>query len=531
MTSNESDTVQRRRVLQYVGAAGAVALAGCGDASDPNDDDDSNGDDTDGTNIRLIHDTHFHGLMGESDDDWNIANYFGLIQDLSEESPDGNGFAVGNGDDLHMSVESSVYDGKHITEMLNASPLSHNAIGNHEFDNGLESMKENVEMSEFSWLSANAVDTEADDVVASDAGAERYVIETADDVSIGFTGLTPSDTQDVSSPGENTEFLEYAEASEDVIADMRDDGADIIVLLSHISSHNAEQLAEKVDGFDVIVGDHAAQVYDEPAEINDTILSFVGDEFDYVGQLDLEVEDGEIADYTFEMHDLVELVEAGDIEAHEEIQELLVEFEDDLDEELEEVIGETTVDLDVRTDTVRQAESNFGNWLTDVMREEFGADVALQNGGGIRSDELYPAGEITRRMIVDILPFPNYTGLIEVTGEQLEEAVEIGVSSVEEGHGRFPQVSGMSFTFDPDAPEEDRVDELEIGGEPVDPDETYELATNDFLMGGGDGYEPLAEGEVIRSDDEGTLVSALALSAIEAEEVISPEEEGRIQSV
>lgn len=490
-------------------------------------------DDTAGTTrFRLLHDTHFHGLMGDSEDAWNIANYFGLMERLSEESPDGNGFVVGNGDDLHMSIESSVFDGKHITEMLNASPLSYNALGNHEFDNGQASLERNIGLSEFTWLSANAVDTTIDDVVGAEQGAERYALEEVDGVTVGFTGLAPEDTAAVSSPDDETEFREYAAASEAVIEDMRADGADIVVLLSHISSYNAEELAAEVDGYDVMVGDHASEVYEEPAEINDTILSFVGDEFDYVGQLDFEIENGEIVDYTFEKHDLVELVEAGEVDPHEEIEELLVEFEAELDEELDETIGETEVELDVRTEIVRGEESNFGNWLTDVMRAEFDADVAIQNGGGIRSDELYPEGEITRRIVQEILPFPNHTTLLEVTGETLAEAIEIGVSTVEEGHGRFPQVSGMSFTYDPDAAPEQRVERIEIGGEELDPDETYELATNDFLAEGGDGYEMLAgDADVVYPPDEGTLLSALVIEAIEAQAVIAPTVEGRIRTV
>lgn len=542
MTGKGVTDIDRRRYLTVLGGAGMAALAGCAETDEEPDDADDDHDDTDATGdhdadtpesmqFRLLHDTHFHGLMGDSSEELNIANYFGLMADLYEESPAGNGFVVGNGDDLHMSVESSIFDGKHITEMLNVSPLSYNAIGNHEFDNGQESLEENIDQSEFTWLGANAVDTSIDDVVGAQQGAKRYAIEDVDGVSIGFTGLAPEDTQEVSSPAEETEFLAYAEAMEAVVTDMHEDGADIVVLLSHISSFNAETLAEEVDGIDVIVGDHAAQVYEEPEEINDTILSFVGDEFDYVGQLDFEVENGEVVDYTFEKHDLVELVDAGEVDPHDEIESLLLEYEAELEDELDEVIGQTEVELDVRNDTVRTEESNFGNWVTDVMRDEYDADVAIQNGGGIRSDELYPDGDITRRMAQDIFPFPNNTVLLEVRGEAITEAIELGVSTVEETHGRFPQVSGLSFVYDPDADPENRLEELTVDGDDIDPEATYTLATNDFVAEGGDGYEMLADGDVLRPPEEGTLLSALVIEAIESQETIAPELEGRIEMV
>ncbi|MEY7849276.1 bifunctional UDP-sugar hydrolase/5'-nucleotidase [Natrarchaeobius sp. A-rgal3] len=534
--------IDRRRVLTSVGTAGTIALAGCSSEETETDDGESGDEpDADGTgeddrgdvdggstSLRIVHDTHFHGRLGDSAEPLNVANYFGLIEELHAETD--NAVAVGNGDDLHMSVASSVFDGAHVTSALNESPITYNAIGNHEFDNGPESLRENVADSEFTWLSANVVDEETGEAFASDEGAARYAVEEIDGVQVGFTGLAPADTPEISSVGDDVTVLEPGDAAEEVVADLEEAGAEVIVLLSHLASPIAEEIVADVDGFDVVVGDHAAFVLDDPLEVNDTILSFVGDEFDHVGQLDLEIDAGEVVDYSFERHDLEELVEAGEVEPHEEIESLLLEYESRLDDELDEVIGETTVSLDVRQETVRSEESNFGNWLADVMSEDVDADVAIQNGGGIRSDQLYEVGDITRRMIVDILPFPNYTVKLEVTGQQLREAIETGVSSVEEGHGRFPQVSGLSFVYDPDAEPGERVVELLVGGEDLDPDASYELATNDFLAGGGDGYESLAAADVLRPADEGTLLSALAVRTVETEGSISPAIEGRIET-
>ncbi|MCU4743049.1 5'-nucleotidase C-terminal domain-containing protein [Halobacteria archaeon AArc-m2/3/4] len=541
MDDRTDGNIQRRRILKALGTAGTVAIAGCLGGGD----DDSGGTETEGTetetetetegesdddstetSIRFVHDTHFHGLMGNSEEALNIANYFGLVEALYEDAD--NAFAVGNGDDLHMSVESTVFDGEHMTTMLNESPVSYNAIGNHEFDNGPESFRENVAQSEFTWLSANLIDERTDDVFGAEEGAARYAVEEVDGIQIGFTGLAPADTDEVTSVGDHVEVLEPTEAAESVVADLEDEGAEIVVLLSHLASPVAEDLVAEVDGFDVVVGDHAAFVAEEPIEVDDTVLSFVGDEFDYVGQLDVDIADGDVTEYDFELHDLEELVEDGEVDPHEEIEELLVGYEEELDDELGEVIGETAVDLDVRTDTVRSEESNFGNWLTDIMVDDVDADVAIQNGGSIRSDQVYEAGDLTRRMVVDILPFPNSVVKLEVTGDQLREALEHGVSAVEDGHGRFPQVSGISYAYDPDAPEGDRIEAVTVGDEDLVADGTYELATNDFLMGGGDGYDVFTEATVLRSEDEGTMQSALAINAIEAQGTISPELEGRI---
>ncbi|AEH36234.1 bifunctional metallophosphatase/5'-nucleotidase [Halopiger xanaduensis] len=546
MSERSTPKLERRRLLTALSGVGTAALAGCSseesDAAEPSEnetddrdgnesDREENGDEseTETTSLRLLHDTHFHGKLGDSEEPLNVANYFGLIDELRAEADDA--VAVGNGDDLHMSVESSVFDGEHITSILNESPVSYNTIGNHEFDAGPESLRENIAASEFTWVTANVLEAGTDRPFASDEGVVRYATEEIGGVRVGFTGFAPADTPDVTSVGDDVEVLEPTAAAEAVVADLQDEGADLIVALSHIASPEAEELAAAVDGIDVVVGDHAAYVADEPAEVNETILSFVGDEFDYVGQLDLEIADGDVVDYAFERHDLAALVEDGEVEPHEEIRELLTDYESQLEDELGEVIGETAVDLDTRRETVRQAESNFGNWLADLIREDVDADVAIQNGGGIRSDQLYEAGEITRGMIVDILPFPNYTTKLEITGEALKAAIEHGVGAVEDGHGRFPQVSGLSFVYDPDAEAGQRVQELTVGGEPVDLEATYELGTNDFLAGGGDGYEMLANADVLVSSDEGTLLSALAIAAIEDAGTIAPETEGRIETV
>ena len=141
---------------------------------------------------------------------------------------------------------------------------------------------------------------------------------------------------------------------------------------------------------------------------------------------------------------------------------------------------------------MRTGETNFGDLLADALRAATGADVALTNGGGIRGDTTYPAGtELTRKDILTELPFGNVTVLAEVTGTDLLAALENGVSQVEDTAGRFPQVSGLGFTYDPAAPAGSRIVEVTVGGAPLDPARTYRLATNDYLLGGGDGYASL----------------------------------------
>jgi 2',3'-cyclic-nucleotide 2'-phosphodiesterase (5'-nucleotidase family) len=142
------------------------------------------------------------------------------------------------------------------------------------------------------------------------------------------------------------------------------------------------------------------------------------------------------------------------------------------------------------------------------MRAATSADVALTNGGGIRGDKTYAAGQpLTRRDILTELPFGNKTVVVELTGAQIRQALENGVSAVEDAGGRFAHISGMRIEADLSNPKGSRVTRIEVAGEPLDETGTYTLATNDFLLRGGDGYGAFGEGTVIKDDIDGKLMA------------------------
>lgn len=202
-----------------------------------------------------------------------------------------------------------------------------------------------------------------------------------------------------------------------------------------------------------------------------------------------------------------------------------------IDEVMDVVIAKSEVDLDGDRALVRKKETNVGNLIADIMLERtksipgHEADVALTNAGGIRTQ--LKAGDITKKNLYTLLPFPNTLVVIEVTGEELRQALESGVSKVETGEGRFPQISGMSFTYNPSKPSGQRVVEVKVGGQPLDLKKTYKVATNDFLATGGDGYE---------SFNKPAFNTGLTFYSIVEEELIkrktvNPKVEGRIVEV
>jgi 2',3'-cyclic-nucleotide 2'-phosphodiesterase (5'-nucleotidase family) len=150
------------------------------------------------------------------------------------------------------------------------------------------------------------------------------------------------------------------------------------------------------------------------------------------------------------------------------------------------------------------------------------------NGGGIRGNQLVPAGTLTRRDINALLPFLNVLVMLEVPGKVLLEVLEHSVSVYPRESGGFLQVSGLSFVFDPARPPGQRVVRVVVGGEPLDPERRYKLATNSYTAGGGDGYAMLATAKPLVFPQDGPGLAETLLQAIERAGVIEPAIEGRI---
>jgi 2',3'-cyclic-nucleotide 2'-phosphodiesterase (5'-nucleotidase family) len=166
------------------------------------------------------------------------------------------------------------------------------------------------------------------------------------------------------------------------------------------------------------------------------------------------------------------------------------------------------------------------------MRQGVKADVALTNGGGIRGDKTYDAGvTLTRRDIQTELPFGNRTVKLELTGAQLKEALEHGVSRVEEGAGRFPSVSGITLSWTRNAPAGERVKEVMVNGKPLDPAATYTLATNDFIAGGGDGYTVFTQSKTLIDGDAAKYMATMVMDFVAAAGEVAPKVEGRLKEV
>ena len=174
----------------------------------------------------------------------------------------------------------------------------------------------------------------------------------------------------------------------------------------------------------------------------------------------------------------------------------------------------------------------MGNLIADALFNATSADITIINGGGIRADRTYDAGTmLTRRDILTELPFGNVTVLTTLSGKQVVAALENGFSQVEKGAGRFPQVSGLSVVYDPASEPGSRVKSVSFNGKELDLNADYKVATNDYMLGGGDGYSALTKGTVLINAGNGDLMANDVIEYIIAKGGVSAKVEGRIKTV
>jgi 5'-nucleotidase len=196
------------------------------------------------------------------------------------------------------------------------------------------------------------------------------------------------------------------------------------------------------------------------------------------------------------------------------------------------VVGRTAVDLDARSAVNRTQETNIGDFIADSFRASTGADVGLMNGGSIRADEIIHPGPLTERSVLSMLPFKNKVVKLELTGATLRQALEHGVArSAEDAEpGRFPQVSGIRFTFDARRPSGSRIVNLTVNGAPLDEKRKYTLAASDYIaIDGGDGYDMFKTARLLTPRERAPFDSDVLRTAIAAQKVIAPKTDGRLQ--
>jgi 2',3'-cyclic-nucleotide 2'-phosphodiesterase (5'-nucleotidase family) len=465
---------------------------------------------------------HFNDLdrMEEDGGKGGIARLATVVEEIRRGDP--HVLVTHGGDSISPSLLSGFDQGAHMIDLFNTIGLDAMALGNHEFDFGPEILAQRIGEAQFPILSNNAM--EADGTLI-DGLTESLMIDVGE-YKVGLFGLTTASTAVKSSPGPIT-FADPVETAETMAAKLREAGADLVIAVAHTDRREDNELIRKAPVDLLLSGDdHDLRLeYDGRMGM---VESGSQAEFVTVITVTMDMVEGRSGP-SFVWEPSFEMINTAAAEPSATLAAAVQGYEDKLSRELDIEIGTTEAPLDSRRTTVRAEEAALGNLITDAMREAVGADVAITNGGGIRADRTYDPGTmLTRRDIQSELPFGNKTILIEVTGADLRAALENGVSEVEDGGGRFPHVSGLTFTYDASKPAGERVTEVLVGGAPLDDAATLKLATNDFMGKGGDGYAVFIDKPRIIDTNAGALMARQVIDHIAAAGSVAPTVDGRI---
>ncbi|QOL79512.1 bifunctional metallophosphatase/5'-nucleotidase [Pseudooceanicola spongiae] len=418
-----------------------------------------------------------------------------LVTQIAQERKDsGNSILVDGGDQFQGTLFYTYYKGKLAAEMMNKMGYDAMTVGNHEFDDGPEVLRGFMDAVNFPILMSNA-DVSAEPLLA-DSLMKSTVLEIGGE-KIGLIGLTPQDTDELSSPGEHVTFTDPSAAVQTEVDKLGAEGVNKIVVLSHSGYSVDQKVAANTVGVDVIVGGHSNTLLGDmegaegpyPTMVGDTAIVSAYAYGKFLGELNVTFDD--------DGH-VIKAVGApisldGTVAEDGPTVERIAEAAKPLEEIRTKVVAESSEAIDGSKDACRAAECQMGNLVTDAMLARVadqGVTVAITNGGGLRAS--IDAGEVTMGEVLTVLPFQNTLATFETTGANLVAALENGVSQLEEGAGRFPQVSGLKFTFDKAAEVGSRISDVMVregeGWVPIDPEGTYLAVTNNYVRNGGDGY-------------------------------------------
>ncbi|XP_021696045.1 uncharacterized protein LOC5575910 isoform X2 [Aedes aegypti] len=409
-----------------------------------------------------------------------------------------NPLVLFSGDAFSPSMLSTFTHGEQMVPVLNSVGTHCAVFGNHDFDHGLDVLAEWVERTTFPWLMSNVVDNETGRPLGG--GKITHILH-HNDVKVGLIGLVEKewlDTLPTIDPNEVT-YIDFIKAGNQLADELHNQGCDIIIALTHMRTPNDIELAKQSGHIDLILGGHD-HVF-EILNIEDTHVIKSGTDFRQFSRIGVNTERNENGKISI----TVEKVDVNSTKYNEdpELKEELKKYSETIESKMDEILGVFHVDLEGRFSSIRTSETNLGNWICDVALAATGADAVMINSGTFRSDQIHVAGPFTMRDLVNIIPMQDPLIVLEVTGKVLHEALENSVSTYPKLEGRFPQIAGMSFAFDPTQPPGRRVEPrlVRIGDEWLKMDQTYTLCVKSYIYGGCDGYTMFKGCKVLMDDD------------------------------
>ena len=474
-----------------------------------------------GTELILLHTNDFHGATLSNGSRGGLAEIASYVKAVKAVNP--NVLLLDAGD---------INTGSALSNMFNAEPdiLAYNimgydaaAFGNHEFDGNQEKLDRQISLAEFPFISSNIMTQDG-----AYLGGNQYIIKKYGDITVGIFGITTLRTQVTASPDKSLVFINEITAARDAVNVLRNvEKADIVIGLTHIGNVKempdhitSVELAAVVPGIDIIIDGHSHTYMEEPIVEGKTWIVSANEWGKYVGHGKLTIRNGQLADFAWT---------PVPIGPDPVVTAMLAPYIEKAGATLKEVIGEAEDTFIFGNRLTRYRETALGNMITDANVWYFRTvsnleiDFAFHNGGNMRAE--LPAGSVTTEKVLTILPFENYLYVVSMSGSDIIELFDF-IAAIPQGNGGFPQFSGdVRYTVDKTSGN-GVITELTIGGAPVDSSKIYRFCTNDYILGGGDGYEVMKKaGDRFNVS---LLLSYVVTEYIKAQKVISPVTDGRL---
>lgn len=422
-----------------------------------------------------------------------------------------------SGDCLNPSTLSAFTKGEHMVPILNHIGVHVASLGNHDFDFGVEELQKRMSEFSFPWLLSNVLDRKTGKPLA---GAEEMIEMEWNGMQIGIIGLVEKEwlaTIPSIDMDQDVIYLDFVAKGEELCELLLSKGCDMVIALTHMRAPNDIILASKVPNIHLILGGHDHSPQAEFVPPHGTLLLKSGTDFREFSVLKISKRDSTDIQCT----DIVEpttndtdsefdccstarddvLVSWKRVYVTSETEEdmhvagIVDQYHDMMGSKILSPLGWTLVDLDARFDQVRSQETSLGNLLADIMRLGMGIQIdgSLLNSGTIRSDRVHYTGQFTVKDLITMLPFTDELVVVEMTGTDLLDALEVSVSAWPAKEGRFLQVSGISYAFDPTNEPGNRIikDSVTVNNEPIQINKPYTIATKAYLRSGKDGFETL----------------------------------------
>jgi 5'-nucleotidase len=458
--------------------------------------------------LTVLHTNDFHARFepisafdsGCSEEDNQAGECFGgsarLVTAIEEAKARTNNYIlVDGGDQFQGTLFYTYYKGALAAEMMNKMGYDAMTVGNHEFDDGPEVLRGFMDAVDFPVLMSNA--DFSGEPMLHDKLLKSTIIERGGE-KLGLIGLTPIDTDELSSPGPNVIFTDPVGAVQSEVDRLTEEGVNKIIVLSHSGYEVDKRVAAGTTGVDVIVGGHDNSLLSNtiegakgpyPTMVNDTAIVQAYAYGKFLGELNVTFDDdGNVIEAVGEP-----LIMDAAVTEDESTKARISEAAAPLEEIRSQVVAEAAEPIDGSRENCRAMECQMGNLVADAMLDRVsdqGITIAITNGGGLRAS--IDAGEVTKGEVLTVLPFQNTLSTFFVSGQTVIDALENGVSQVEEGAGRVPQVAGLKFAWDAAAEPGSRVSDVMVADgmdwKPIDPEAAYGVVSNNFVRNGGDGY-------------------------------------------